>query len=464
MRGPLESEEFSFTLTSLTLPIAGHRIAPLARYEHRVSSQTTVGHEPASIGLIASLGLAWLLLVALSLSLTGARRRLDPRHGALAAAAVFVLLLGTTGGISGLIAWGVTPQIRTWSRLAVFVAFFALAAVGLLLDRARRHSDLHPSGRWVLGVALAALVLVGLADQTSGATIPDYAGAAARSRSDQALVAAAQRSLPPGSMVFQLPYVPFPETPPVVGVGAYDLARPYLTPTTYAGASARCAVVRTTGRRNWPVPIRPCSCPGSQRPGSARSMSTAAGTAIGLPASRPSSVGSWGAANREPGRPGVAVRPAPVHARAPCAARCGRARGPRARGPAPGPRRGRSRRLHPRAAGRLPRLALRDGPAGHDAPGEPRRPIARRRPLDPLLRPGGAPVPVLVGYPDGSSSRVAVGSTPVPLRRVVRLPAGSSAVTVTTDGFPFPAGAGGVAAFVQLRDLTLLDPALARTT
>ena len=106
------------------------------------------GHEPASIGLIASLGLAWLLLVALSLSLTGARRRLDPRHGALAAAAVFVLLLGTTGGISGLIAWGVTPQIRTWSRLAVFVAFFALAAVGLLLDRARRHSDLHPSGRW----------------------------------------------------------------------------------------------------------------------------------------------------------------------------------------------------------------------------------------------------------------------------------------------------------------------------
>jgi len=70
--------------------------------------------------------------------------------------------------------------------------------------------------------------VLGVVDQAGRGRVPDYAGLKVRFTNDREFVAAIESQLAPGDMVFQLPYFPFPEYPPVFGVECYDLARPYL--------------------------------------------------------------------------------------------------------------------------------------------------------------------------------------------------------------------------------------------
>src|SRR3712207_7344477 len=63
------------------------------------------------------------------------------------AAALTAFLVGTTGGVSAILAWVVSPQIRGWNRLSIFIAFFALAAVALLLDALGRRSEERRVGK-----------------------------------------------------------------------------------------------------------------------------------------------------------------------------------------------------------------------------------------------------------------------------------------------------------------------------
>jgi phosphoglycerol transferase len=154
----------------------------------------------------------------------------DTRQRHLALATLTALLLGTTGGLSGVFAYTVTAQVRTWTRLSIFIAFFALAAIGLLLDASLEH--LRGRGVRTPRVAVAALLLVvcgvGVLDQTTPSNVPAYAANAAAYRSDQEFADAIEQRIGDGGTVLQLPYVPFPENKPVGGTGPYDHVRPYL--------------------------------------------------------------------------------------------------------------------------------------------------------------------------------------------------------------------------------------------
>ncbi|HEX3567662.1 MAG TPA: hypothetical protein VHU17_20030, partial [Acidimicrobiales bacterium] len=71
-----------------------------------------------------------------------------------------------------------------------------------------------------------------LADQTSNADIPSYVATKAEWSSDAAFVAGIQHALPQGAMVYQYPFVPFPENPPVVNMADYDEMKGWLHSST----------------------------------------------------------------------------------------------------------------------------------------------------------------------------------------------------------------------------------------
>jgi phosphoglycerol transferase len=224
-----ESELYGLKLTQLVLPHDQHRIGWLAdlRQDYQSWFPGTEATVSTPLGVVATVGLLWLLAVSLLQVASPGRPVASPLHGQAALATLLALLIAWTGGISLWIA-GVWPQIRSWNRLSIFIGFFALLAVGLLLDRAlgtlrsRRGGALL--GAWVLLVVLA----VGVLDQTSTANKPDYAALEAEYRSDGEFVAAIEERLPAGAMVFQLPYRTFPETQPLGRMADYDLMRGYL--------------------------------------------------------------------------------------------------------------------------------------------------------------------------------------------------------------------------------------------
>jgi phosphoglycerol transferase len=230
-RSPAESVYYGFRLASALLPIPDHRIATLAelRSRHSRAIQPVLTHDDAasSLGVVGSLGLLGLLALPFVGSGCGGPR--DTLR-ALAGLAWAGLLLATTGGLGQVFAVFVTPSIRCWERIVPFLGFFALATVAIALDVAGRRLA-SPPARVAFRAGLGALGVVAVLDQTSPMFEPDYETAAAAAGSDRAFFGEVERALPAGAMVFQLPYVPFPEGGRRTEVREYDSFRPYLGTT-----------------------------------------------------------------------------------------------------------------------------------------------------------------------------------------------------------------------------------------
>jgi phosphoglycerol transferase len=216
-RLPGESEVYGLRIAQLLLPISGHRVPYLRNLEDRYKASAPMPGEylSTSLGIVASLG----FLVLLGTSLLGFARTAESLDSnvwrPLASLNLSAVLLGTIGGFGSLFALLVSPQIRTYCRLNVFIAFMALFAVVLLVDRLRRSRPLLADA-----VAGAALI-VGILDQTTH--VHRDPSTAIRYASDGELVSQIEHDVPAGAMIYELPFGTFPES-----LDDYVLVRPYL--------------------------------------------------------------------------------------------------------------------------------------------------------------------------------------------------------------------------------------------
>jgi phosphoglycerol transferase len=235
VRPVTESEEKGLRLITMVFPAPGHQVDAIADFAENFyngdGKNLTKGEGPnQSLGLIATLGFLWLLLVALAgcLSPRWQIGRLE-QHRQLATATVIAFLIGTVGGISLVFAYLVSPEIRAWNRISIFIAFFAIAAIALLLEALQERIRVRRGGPVLVGIVLSSVLLIGLYDQSGKhASVPNYSSAKDRYSNDAAFVSAIDDELPSQAQVFQLPYVPFPEGSAPNEMKDYDLLRPYL--------------------------------------------------------------------------------------------------------------------------------------------------------------------------------------------------------------------------------------------
>jgi hypothetical protein len=231
-RQPQESEFYGMKIAQLILPVTGHRIPLLARVKDYYNDRAPMvnGNDVASLGFIGSIGFLILILRLIFGNLENSMIRLLDTLSILNVSGV---LFATIGGFSSPFAFLVSSQIRNPNRMSVFIGFLALFAVILFLERLRqvwaRQIWARPGRDGVLfGLFVASLLVLGVFDQTSPAFTPNYRKLKAEYDSDADFVKRIEASLPQNAMVFQLPYVAFPEPRPVNGVLDYDHLRGYL--------------------------------------------------------------------------------------------------------------------------------------------------------------------------------------------------------------------------------------------
>jgi phosphoglycerol transferase len=241
---PAESEVYSLTFTELLMPVQQHVFGPLANLRARFDANQVVHNEPgwelgALLGVAFVVGLVLLLVWAL-------RHDRVPACSVVPAAAVggFVaFIIATFGGVSELIAYLVSPQIRVWSRLTPFIAFFALVLLAVGLDRLCRALRRRSNGGWAAAAPLLLVTLFALGDQTSPAFVPNYQADAAAWDAAGAFVQRIEATTGPGAMVLQLPLHSFPEGGPVGAMNDYDHLAGYLHSDTlrwsYGGVAGR---------------------------------------------------------------------------------------------------------------------------------------------------------------------------------------------------------------------------------
>lgn len=227
-----DSEIYGLKIIHLLLPIDGHRIALFRKLVNKyLETKPPLQNENtyAALGIIGSIGFLCLLFRSVFICVNNEIKKPSLCvYDRLAVLNISAILFANIGGFSSIFAVYVSPQIRAGNRISIFIAFFSLLAISLFLESIKKQYINNRRNKKLFNLLLFVVLCIGIADQTSPNFIPAYSKEKQVYISDRNFVHAIEKDLPTGSMVFQLPYVSFPENPPVNKMIDYDLFRGYL--------------------------------------------------------------------------------------------------------------------------------------------------------------------------------------------------------------------------------------------
>ena len=227
LRGPGEAETYGLKISQLVLPITVHRVDLFDRLKRFHNANSMVSeNDTSSLGIVGTIGFLGLLAQLLHRKelVNGARGLLHD----LSMLNIFSVLLGTIGGFGLLFALYISTGIRCYNRISVFISFFSLMAVVIGLEMIYQRITKGGGWRSIFFVFIAVALIVGLLDETTPGYVPPFAPTTAEFQSDEEFVNRIEASVLPGAMIFQLPYIPFPEHPRIHKMVDYDHFRGYV--------------------------------------------------------------------------------------------------------------------------------------------------------------------------------------------------------------------------------------------
>jgi phosphoglycerol transferase len=218
-----------------------HRHHPLEKARALSVRYNTPSNETESsaLGVVAGFGLIVLLAIAFVRVSGGGGPVHIPEKLALLAIAAYMWSLVGDGVL--MFAWIVTLVIRAFNPSTVFIAVLSASAAVITIDALIRRIGSHWKERRL--VALLSAVVVGLFALWDQTVAFDQARIASAFLQDREAIQRAEAQLPADTMVYQLPYHPYPEAGPVGAMADYDLLRGFLHSTrlrwSYGGMKGR---------------------------------------------------------------------------------------------------------------------------------------------------------------------------------------------------------------------------------
>lgn len=231
-RAPQDAETYGLKVIQLLLPVIGHRIPFLNNISSKYASTAILVNEnsTAFLGIIGSLGFAFLLFWVFYRVIKNYTtfHKVEQEFNLLSVLNLSAVLLGTIGGFGSIFSYLVSSQIRGYNRISIFIAFFSIFAIVLLLDIAKDRFKKGKSLKIFYYSFLILLLFGGILDQTNPSIMPPYSLNEKEFFNDEHFIKEIEATMPENTMIFQLPYVPFPEYPPQYKMLDYDHFKGYL--------------------------------------------------------------------------------------------------------------------------------------------------------------------------------------------------------------------------------------------
>src|SRR4030065_2363852 len=156
---------------------------------------------------------------------------------------VVLFLFGTIGGLGALFSSVVSSSIRGRNRISIFIAFGSIAAIFLFSQIYLRRLVVSLETNRVIWIGALAVVVVGLFDQTVPTCLACNEENKSKFLDDKEFIGKIEDVMPRGGAIYQLPYMAFPEIPPIHRMGTYDLMPGFLHSKSlrwsYAGMKGR---------------------------------------------------------------------------------------------------------------------------------------------------------------------------------------------------------------------------------
>lgn len=242
VRSPIEAEIYGFKLVQLLLPRPDHRDEHIAKMVQQYNSSYPLVNEnmTSGLGIFGSIGFIALFFAMVKKLATG---KIDYRLSILAILTLILFLFGTIGGLGSLFSTFISSSIRGWNRISIFIAFGTIAAFFIALQSFINHHFDGKKRKIIIFFLAFALTAIGLYDQTTPACISCNERTKNNFEIDKIFVQSLESSLPKNSAIYQLPYMPFPETTPLHRLHTYDQVAGFLHSKSlrwsYAGMKGR---------------------------------------------------------------------------------------------------------------------------------------------------------------------------------------------------------------------------------
>jgi phosphoglycerol transferase len=230
-RNPADSEVYGLKLIQLFLPVHQHRIDFMAEISKNYNTKAPLVNENAvsSLGLMGTLGC--ILLIFISFSRISGFPNLNSKNlitlNAISILNLSGILMGTIGGLGSIVAFFIYPQIRSYNRISIFIAFYSIFAACIIIEHIM--SKLQKRNWQYIGqMALVLLLIVGILDQTPTSFLQPYADTKDQYNSDDKYIKEIESHVPINTLIYQLPYVIYPNDGQLYRMNNYDHLKAYL--------------------------------------------------------------------------------------------------------------------------------------------------------------------------------------------------------------------------------------------
>lgn len=210
IRSPADPEIYGLKFMQLINPRLDHRIEELKQLTSSYSATSPLVNEnsTASLGAVGAIGFIIGFLVLLAKT---AGRVVDDRLTLLGSLILILFMFGTIGGFGSLFSFVVTPLIRGWNRISIFIGFGSITIFFFVLQLLIIRFFSITRAKLIFPITALLVGCVGFYDQTAPACIPCNKKTKAIFNKDKEFINVIERSLAPASAIYQLPYMPFPE-------------------------------------------------------------------------------------------------------------------------------------------------------------------------------------------------------------------------------------------------------------
>ena len=234
-----QAELYGMKISQLFMPVNGHRIYDKYIDIYNENAFLVNENSTAYLGIIGMIGFIILMICLF----TKKDSALNKRLGYLSELNITMVLMGTIGGIGAMFSFFISPMLRGYNRISIFIEYACILAVALLADKlvnvlkARINNKKEKKVKYNIllygmTVVFGCICVFSIWEGCPALVTPAYDTIEAEYTSDKEFVEAIEDELAPGSMIYQLPYHKYPEDGPVNDMADYHLYIGYLHSNT----------------------------------------------------------------------------------------------------------------------------------------------------------------------------------------------------------------------------------------
>lgn len=234
-----QAELYGMKISQLFMPVNGHGIYDKYIDIYNENAFLVNENSTAYLGIIGMIGFIILMICLF----TKKDSALNKRLGYLSELNITMVLMGTIGGIGAMFSFFISPMLRGYNRISIFIEYACILAVALLADKlvnvlkARINNKKEKKVKYNIllygmTVVFGCICVFSIWEGCPALVTPAYDTIETEYTSDKEFVEAIEDELAPGSMIYQLPYHKYPEDGPVNDMADYHLYIGYLHSNT----------------------------------------------------------------------------------------------------------------------------------------------------------------------------------------------------------------------------------------